>query len=64
MITGGGGNDTLDGGDGDDVAVYSGDKNDYTINTVGGTTTVTSGGSEGTDTLTNIEFFTIQCWSC
>ena len=28
----------------------------YTINTVGGTTTVASGGSEGTDTLTNIEF--------
>ena len=56
MITGGGGNDTIDGGDGDDVAVFSGDRNSYTINTVGSTTTVTSGGAEGTDTLTNIEF--------
>ena len=56
MITGGGGNDTIDGGSGDDVAVYSGDRNAYTISTSGGTTTVTSGGAEGTDTLTNIEF--------
>jgi flagellin-like hook-associated protein FlgL len=56
MITGGGGDDIIDGGDGDDVAVYSGDRNAYTINTSGGTTTVNSGGSEGTDTLTNIEF--------
>lgn len=56
MITGGGGNDTIDGGAGDDVAVFSGDRNDYTITTTGGTTTVASGGAEGTDTLTNIEF--------
>ena len=56
MITGGNGNDTIDGGDGNDVAVFSGDRSSYTINTVGGTTTVASGGSEGTDTLTNIEF--------
>jgi flagellin len=56
MITGGGGDDIIDGGDGDDVAVYSGDRNAYTINTSGGTTTVTSGGLEGTDTLTNVEF--------
>ena len=56
MITGGGGDDIIDGGDGDDVAVYSGDRNAYTINTSGGTTTVNSGGSEGTDTLTNVEF--------
>ena len=56
MITGGGGDDTIDGGDGDDVAVYSGDKHDYTITTSGGTTTIASGGAEGTDTLTNIEF--------
>ena len=56
MITGGNGNDTIDGGDGNDVAVFSGDRSSYTINTNGGTTTVASGGSEGTDTLTNIEF--------
>ncbi|MCH1515164.1 MAG: matrixin family metalloprotease, partial [Alphaproteobacteria bacterium] len=55
MITGGGGNDTIDGGDGDDVAIFSGDRNSYTINTTGSTTTVT-GGSDGTDTLTNVEF--------
>lgn len=55
MITGGGGNDTIDGGDGDDVAIFSGDRNSYTINTVGGTTTV-SGGVDGSDTLTNVEF--------
>ena len=56
MITGGGGNDIIDGGLGTDVAVYSGDRSDYTIGTSGSNTTVTSGGSEGTDTLTNIEF--------
>lgn len=56
MITGGGGDDIINGGDGDDVAVFSGDRNDYTINTNSGTTTVASGGAEGTDTLTNVEF--------
>ena len=34
MITGGNGNDTIDGGDGNDVAILSGDRSSYTINTV------------------------------
>jgi flagellin-like hook-associated protein FlgL len=55
MITGGGGNDTIDGGEGNDVAIFSGNKGGYNISTIGDTTTV-SGGADGTDTLTNIEF--------
>ncbi len=55
MITGGGGNDTIDGGDGDDVSVYSGDKSSYTI-TDNGDGTKTVSGADGTDTLSNIEF--------
>ena len=63
-ITGGAGNDTLygaagddtlDGGAGTDTASYSGLKSDYTIAPVAGGYTV-SGGSEGTDTLRNVEF--------
>mgnify|MGYP001261207707 CR=1 FL=1 len=57
----GAGDDTIDGGDGaGDTAKFSGASSDYTINTVGGSTTVTdnnlSDGDDGTDTLTNVEF--------
>ena len=60
-ITGGGGNDTIDGGDGEaDIAVFSGDKSEYTItgdSSSGYTVLHNSGGSDGTDTLTGIEYF-------
>ena len=57
-LTGGAGNDTLDGGAGTaDIAVFSGTSNDYTISTSGAITTVTDNSStDGTDTLTNIEY--------
>jgi len=63
VLTGGGGNDILNGGAGIDYAVFSGASiNDYTITDNGdGTFTVThkNGGSDGSDTLSNIEFLRI-----
>lgn len=59
VLTGNGGNDILDGGDGIDYAAYSGAQSAYTVTDNGdGTFTVThnAGGSDGTDTLSNIEF--------
>jgi len=58
-ITGGGGNDTIDGGTGDDIVEYSGAVSDYTITTSGGTTTIAhnNSGADGTDTVTNVEYF-------
>lgn len=57
LITGGAGNDTIDGGAGDDIAVFSGVVGSYTSSTSGGVTTIT--GTDGTDTLTNIEYLEI-----
>ncbi|NBT41809.1 MAG: hypothetical protein EBT20_15310, partial [Alphaproteobacteria bacterium] len=54
-ITGNGGNDIIDGGGGVDVAIFNGTKATYTISQSGATVTV-SGGADGADTLTNIEF--------
>ena len=55
-ITGGGGNDSLDGGAGIDTAVYSGARSGYTITrTSTGYTVVHNSGSDGTDTLVNVE---------
>jgi Ca2+-binding RTX toxin-like protein len=59
-LTGGAGNDTINGGAGDgDVAVFSGNRADYTIDTsVAGVVTITGGGASagnGTDTLTRVE---------
>ena len=60
ILIGGGGNDTLVGGVGSDTAVYDGSISDYTLlaNSDGSTTIVDnrSNGSNGTDTLTGIEF--------
>ncbi|MCG8493060.1 MAG: putative Ig domain-containing protein, partial [Sneathiellales bacterium] len=60
LITGGSGDDTIDGGDNTDTAVFSGNFADYTItyNDSNDSWTVShdGGGSDGTDTLTNIEF--------
>ncbi|WP_413744073.1 cadherin-like domain-containing protein [Synechococcus sp. MIT S9451] len=53
------GNDTIKGGRGNDIAVYSGKLSDYSVKRNGdGTLTVTdkrSGSNEGTDTLSGVE---------
>ena len=58
-ITGNGGDDTIDGSGGVDMAIYDEAYTNYTVSNAGGTVTVShTGGSadEGNDTLTNIEF--------
>jgi len=62
ILTGGAGNDILDGGDGIDIAVYSGANfADYTVvDNLDGTYTVTDTvGTDGVDTLSNIEFIRV-----
>ncbi|MEE1612457.1 cadherin domain-containing protein [Microvirga sp. CF3016] len=60
-ILGGGGNDMIDGGDGNDVAVFSGRRSDYIVVQNGnGSFTITderNAGSEGVDTVSNVENF-------
>jgi Ca2+-binding RTX toxin-like protein len=62
FITGGGGNDTIDGGDDPfDVAIYSGVRADYLV-TAGAPGWIViedlrDGSPDGTDTVTNVEFF-------
>ena len=57
-LTGGAGDDVLDGGAGTDSAAYSGVQANYTVtDNMDGTFTVTDNvGTDGTDTLENIEF--------
>ncbi len=59
-LTGGSGNDTLDGGTGNDTAVFSGDFANYTISFDGFSThTVKDNvGTDGTDAVTGVEYFT------
>lgn len=52
-LRGNAGDNMLDGGDGDDVAIYCEPRAEYTVESTGGSTTVT--GPDGTDTLKNIE---------
>src|SRR5262249_38734742 len=55
-ITGGAGNDTIDGGTGTDTAIFSGNRADYIISENNGVITVIAkSGTDGTDTLTNVE---------
>jgi Ca2+-binding RTX toxin-like protein len=55
-FTGGGGNDALDGGAGIDTAVFSGTRSNYTITqTATGYTVKDNRGTDGTDTLVNVE---------
>lgn len=55
-LTGAQGDDTIDGGDGFDSAHYVGDFEDYSMTNVGGVYTVVDlVGTDGTDTLTNVE---------
>ncbi|MFZ9810969.1 MAG: flagellin [Burkholderiaceae bacterium] len=57
QLTGNQGNDTIAGGAGNDTAVYNGNFADYSITNVGGTLTVIDNvGTDGTDTLTTVEF--------
>jgi len=53
-LTGGAGNDALDGGSGIDTSIHGSNRASYTIAKTATGFTVT-GGSDGTDTLTNIE---------
>jgi hypothetical protein len=57
-IWGNGGNDVINGVSGTDTAGYTGAYASYTISNNGGTLTVAhnNAGSDGTDTLTNIDF--------
>lgn len=58
ILTGRGGNDTLDGGDGADVAVFSGVIGNYTLSQSAGAIIVRANtGTEGTDTVRNVETF-------
>jgi Ca2+-binding RTX toxin-like protein len=55
-LSGAGGNDSLDGGAGADTAIYSGKRADFSVTkTSTGLSVVDSRGTEGADTLTNIE---------
>ncbi len=60
LLTGNAGNDTLDGGAGTDTAVFSGNRADYAISYNSGDSSWTvehlGGGTDGTDTVRNIEF--------
>jgi Ca2+-binding RTX toxin-like protein len=72
-IFGGRGDDTIDGGDGSDFILYRGDRADFDIEREAGTRNATvtwtgSGAGDGTDTLTNVEYFvfddeTVNIWS-
>ena len=56
-LTGNQGNDTIVGGAGSDTAIFSGNYADYTITNSSGTLTVVDNvGTDGTDTLTTVEF--------
>ena len=56
-ISGGSGDDTIDGGGGTNTAIFNGNYADYLISSSGGTTTVqATTGTDGTDTLTNVRY--------
>ncbi|MBI1300806.1 MAG: type I secretion C-terminal target domain-containing protein [Alphaproteobacteria bacterium] len=58
VLTGAQGDDTIDGGDGYDEAHYVGDFENYSITFIGGVYTVVDlYGTDGTDTLMNVENF-------
>jgi len=56
-LNGGAGNDIIDGGTGFDTATFSSNRANYTITKTGSTFTVrANSGTNGTDTVTNIEY--------
>ena len=59
-LTGNSGNDIIDGGDGNDIATFNGTLSDYTISfnrSKNQYTLNTSIGTDGTDIVSNVEFF-------
>jgi hypothetical protein len=55
-ITGGAGNDAIDGGKGTDTAIFTGTRTTYTLTkTASGYTAAAKSGTDGTDTVTNVE---------
>ncbi len=55
-IAGLGGNDTIDGGEGYDVALYTGTRDSFNISVQDGQVSITSlSGNEGNDSLSNVE---------
>ena len=58
-LTGGIGNDTIDGGNGTDTVVFSGSRSGYTITRVNANT-LTVTGTDGTDTVSNIEYLSFD----
>jgi hypothetical protein len=61
QLYGNSGNDALDGGSGNDTAAYIGNRSNYTLTKGTSTYTVTDKtGSDGTDTLTNVENLTFS----
>lgn len=54
-LTGGIGDDTIQGGGGTDTAVYNGTRASYTVTVTADGATI-SGGGEGTDTLSDVEY--------
>lgn len=56
-FTGGQGNDQISGGNGIDTSIYKGIRSNYEITNTGGVTTIKDlTGSDGVDTLTDVEF--------
>lgn len=64
-ITGGAGNDKIDGGAGDDTAIYAGALSSIRsiARTADGLSLIVKSDTEGTDTLTNIEYFEFESGS-
>jgi hypothetical protein len=54
-IKGSGGNDSVDGGDGCDLCVFTGARSQYQLNVQAGTVADTQANRDGTDTLSNVE---------
>src|SRR6266404_2215018 len=56
-VSGGAGNDIIDGGTGTNTAVFSGLRANYVVSWVNGVVTVKAlSGTDGTDTLTNVQY--------
>jgi len=54
---GGAGNDMINGGAGSDYALYDGNRADFTLTRTAANMVTVSGGSEGTDSLVDVEYF-------
>ena len=60
-LNGNGGNDQITGGAGDDTAYFRGFRENYTVTAIqGGFTVADNRGSDGTDVVTEVEFFRFE----